>query len=165
MLVRSNHLFPMLFNDVFGTGFEDWKQNPSRAPKINIKENSAEFVLEFLVPGLSKEDLSLTVDSGNNLVVVMEHKQDAKPLPQPAEAEAKATDEHTAENTAQQQPEPYRYLRHDFRRTHFRQLVALPDGIHRDRIHAKVESGILRVTLPKVTPEEQAKMAQTIAIE
>ena len=166
MLVRSNDLFPMLFNDVFGSLHEGWNKPLGRAPQLNIKENRAEFVLEFLVPGLSREDLSLTLDPDNNLVVAMERK-DVKALPQPAENEAKASPEPQEEKTAAPKPEAdkYRYLRHDFHRAHFRQVVALPDGIHRDRIHAKVESGILRITLPKVTPEEQAQLAQTIAIE
>jgi HSP20 family protein len=56
-------------------------------------------------------------------------------------------------------------LRHDFHRAHFKEIISLPDNIHRDRISAKVDNGILTIVLPKVLPEEQAKLAQTITIE
>lgn len=162
MLVRSNDLFPMLFNDVFSNLHEGWSKNPGRAPQVNIKENRDEFVLEFLVPGLSKDDLSLTLDTDNRLVVAMERPAER---PEARVAEGAAAPEAPAEAPAEPKADRYHYLRHDFHRAHFRQLVALPDGIHRDRIRAKVEHGILRITLPKVTPEEQAQLAQTIAIE
>ena len=153
MLVRSNDLFPMLFNDVFNSFNDGWNKNFARDPQINIKESKNEFVLEFLVPGLNKEDLNLTIDTDNNLVVAMEHKAE-KTAEQP-EGGVKV------ENSA----DKYHYLRHDFHYAHFKEAIALPDNIHRDQIKAKVENGILRITLPKVTPEEQAKLAQTIAIE
>ena len=61
--------------------------------------------------------------------------------------------------------EEYHFLRHDFHIPHFKEAIALPDNIHKDKITAKVENGILRILLPKVTAEEQAKLAQTIHIE
>ena len=41
----------------------------------------------------------------------------------------------------------------------------LPENVKKDQIGAKVEHGILTVTLPKYTTEEQKKLAQTIVIE
>lgn len=155
MLVRSNDLFPMLFNDVFNNVNEAWKQNFARDPQINISESKLNYKIEFSVPGLTKEDLTLTIDTDNNLVVAM----DRKPA-QPAEAPA-------AEGVKVEQPakEEFHYLRHDFHLAHFKEAIALPDNIHKDRITAKVENGILRILLPKITAEEQAKLAQTITIE
>lgn len=156
MLVRSNDLFPMLFNDVFNKVNDAWNQNVSRDPQINICESKENFKIEFSVPGLAKEDLSLTIDTDNNLVVSMDHKQETETV-KPAEG---------AETAKVEQPkEEYHYLRHDFHVAHFKEAIALPDNIHKDRISAKVENGILRILLPKVTAEEQAKLAQTITIE
>ena len=77
----------------------------------------------------------------------------------------KFTDE-TPEGVKVEKPkDEYHFLRHDFHIPHFKEAIALPDNIHKDKITAKVENGILRILLPKVTPEEQAKLAQTITIE
>ncbi len=145
----------MLFNDVFNNVNEAWKQNLARDPQINIAESKLNYKIEFSVPGLTKEDLHLTIDTDNNLVVSMDKK-----TAQPAE-------QQTADGVKIEQParEEYHYLRHDFHVVHFKEAIALPDNIHKDRISAKVENGILRILLPKVTPEEQAQLAQTITIE
>lgn len=152
MLVRSNDLFPMLFNDVFNHVNDAWNQNLARDPQINISESKLNYKIEFSVPGLTKDDLALTIDTDNNLVVTMNLKEQ-KPA-EPAE-------EVKVENAE----EKYHYLRHDFHVARFKEAIALPDNIHKDRISAKVENGILRILLPKITPEEQAKLAQTITIE
>lgn len=154
MLVRSNDLFPMLFNDVFNNVNEAWKQNFARDPQINISESKLNYKIEFSVPGLTKDDLNLTIDTDNNLVVAMDRK--------PVQATEASTDETMVESVAH---EDFHYLRHDFHLAHFKEAIALPDNIHKDKISAKVENGILRILLPKITPEEQAKLAQTITIE
>jgi len=159
MLVRSNDLFPMLFNNVFNSINDAWNQNFPRDPQINISESKLNYKIEFCVPGLTKEDLNLTIDTDNNLVISMEHKR-----PEPKAAE----NAENAEGVKVEKPkdkDEYHYLRHDFHMPHFKEAIALPDNIHKDKITAKVENGILRIFLPKVTPEEQAKLAQTINIE
>jgi HSP20 family protein len=98
----------------------------------------------------------LTIDTDNNLVIAMEHHTEAQKAEAPAE-EAKAQGESPKEE--------YHFLRHDFHRAHFKEIISLPENIHRDRITAKVDNGILTIVLPKVMPEEQAKLAQTITIE
>ena len=57
------------------------------------------------------------------------------------------------------------YLRKEFSTMQFKQLLSLPENVKRDQIGAKVENGILTITLPKFTPEEQKQLAQTITIE
>ncbi len=141
----------MLFNDVFNSVNDAWNHNLARDPQINISESKLNYRIEFSVPGLTKDDLMLTIDTDNNLVVSMI----------PAEQKPTETEAVKVENP----DEKYHYLRHDFHRAHFKEAIALPDNIHKDRISAKVENGILRILLPKVTPEEQAKLAQTITIE
>jgi HSP20 family molecular chaperone IbpA len=93
----------------------------------------------------------------------MEHHTEAQKAEAPAE-EAKAQGE-AAPVVKAEPKEEYHFLRHDFHRAHFKEIISLPENIHRDRITAKVDNGILTIVLPKVMPEEQAKLAQTITIE
>jgi HSP20 family protein len=163
MLLRSNDLFPMLFNEVFNNVNDGWNKNSARDPQINILEGTKDYKIEICVPGRNKEDLSLTIDTDNNLVIAMEHHTEAQKAEAPAE-EAKAQGE-AAPVVKAEPKEEYHFLRHDFHRAHFKEIISLPENIHRDRITAKVDNGILTIVLPKVMPEEQAKLAQTITIE
>jgi HSP20 family protein len=153
----------MLFNEVFNNVNDGWNKNTARDPQINILEGNKDYKIEICVPGRNKEDLSLTIDTDNNLVIAMERH---------TEAQKAAADNQQAADNAGDTPavkteakEEYHFLRHDFHRAHFKEVISLPDNIHRDRISAKVDNGILTIVLPKVMPEEQAKLAQTITIE
>lgn len=123
---KSQDFFPTLFNDLFDF---NWNGNyaVNAAPQMNIKENNASYEMEFSVPGLTKDDLNISIDKEDNLVVEMTKK---------TEKEDKGNkDEH--------------YLRHEFTSSQFKEIMALPDNIYKDQIDAKVENGILKISLPK----------------
>ena len=58
-----------------------------------------------------------------------------------------------------------RYLRREFTSEQFRNTLVLPEDIHRNQISAKVENGILEVTLPRVTVEEKKALVQNIEVQ
>ena len=130
---------PALFNDFLDW---NWSNVADTTPRMNVIENKNDYQLEFSVPGLVKEDVQLTIDTDNNLVVEM-----------------------IKENKNEHKDEQRHYLRREFSTEQFRQLIALPDDIHKEAIEAKVENGILTVTLPKVTMEEKKQLAQTIEVK
>ena len=111
-------------------------------PKMNVSESEKNYELELSVPGLTKEDLSLSIDSDNNLVIEMVKKEEKKD---------EKKDRH--------------YLRHEFSTLQFKQMFGLPENVKKDAISAKVEHGILSVTLPKFTDEEKQSMSQRIQIQ
>ncbi len=140
MLMRKSQDFmPALFNDFLDW---NWSNVADTTPRMNVIENKNDYQLEFSVPGLVKEDVQLTIDTDNNLVVEM-----------------------IKENKNEHKDEQRHYLRREFSTEQFRQLIALPDDIHKEAIEAKVENGILTVTLPKVTIEEKKQLAQTIEVK
>ena len=109
---------------------------------MNVSESDKDFTLELCIPGMRKEDLNLSIDTDNNLVIEMQHKEEKK------EGEEKR-----------------HYLRREFSTYQFKQMLTLPENVKKDQIGAKVDNGILTITLPKYTPEEQKQLAQTITIE
>lgn len=140
MLMRKSQDFmPALFNDFLDW---NWSNVADTTPRMNVIENKNDYQLEFSVPGLVKEDVQLTIDTDNNLVVEM-----------------------IKENKNEHKDENRHYLRREFSTEQFRQLIALPDDIHKEAIEAKVENGVLTVTLPKVTIEEKKQLAQTIEVK
>lgn len=123
---KSQDFFPTLFNDLFDF---NWNGNyaVNAAPQMNIKENDASYEMEFSVPGLTKDDLNISIDQDDNLVVEMTKKTENE--------EKDDKNEH--------------YLRHEFTSSQFKEVMALPENIYKDKIDAKVENGILKISLPK----------------
>jgi len=132
---RNQDFMPTLFNELM-----NWNDNTYSTPRMNIMETKDNYKLELCIPGLTKEDVKLSIDAEGNLVVEMvkEMKKENK--------------------------EEMRYLRHEFSVEHFRQTVMLPDDIHKEQISAKVENGILDIVIPKVTMEEKKQAMQTIEV-
>ncbi|MBQ6956658.1 MAG: Hsp20/alpha crystallin family protein [Bacteroidales bacterium] len=142
---KNNDLMSTMFNELL-----DWNrwnglcstEDHHVAPKMNVSESDKDYRLELCIPGMKKEDLCLSIDTDNNLVIEMQQKE-----------------EH------QESDEKRRYLRREFSSTQFKHMLTLPENVKKDAIGAKVENGILTITLPKYTPEEQKQLAQTITIE
>jgi HSP20 family protein len=126
---------PTLFNELM-----NWNDTTYSTPRMNIMETKDNYKLELCIPGLTKEDVKLSIDAEGNLVVEM------------------------TKETKKENKEEMRYLRHEFSVEHFRQTVMLPDDIHKEQISAKVENGILDIVIPKVTVEEKKQAVQTIEI-
>ena len=135
---RNQDFMPTLFNELM-----NWNDTTYSTPRMNIMETKDNYKLELCIPGLTKEDVKLSIDAEGNLVVEMvkENKSEKK-----------------------ENKEEMRYLRHEFSVEHFRQTVMLPEDIHKEQISAKVENGILDIIIPKVTVEEKKQAMQTIEV-
>ena len=133
---RNQDFMPTLFNELM-----NWNDTTYSTPRMNIMEMKDNYKLELCIPGLTKDDVKLSIDTEGNLVVEM-----------------------TKETKNEKKNEEMRYLRHEFSVEHFRQTVMLPEDIHKEQISAKVENGILDIIIPKVTVEEKKQAVQTIEI-
>lgn len=142
---KNNDLMSTMFNELL-----DWNrwngmcstEEHTTAPKMNVSESDKDYRLEVCIPGMKKEDLNLSVDADNNLVIEIQQKDEKK-----------------------ENDEKRHFLRREFSSMQFKQMLSLPENVKKNQINAKVENGILFVTLPKFTAEEQKQLAQTITIE
>lgn len=142
---RNNQLMmPSLFNELLN--WDNWTNThwdeTSAVTKMNVSESDNDYLLELTVPGLKKEDLNLSLDADGNLVIEM-----------------------VKEQKSEEKDEKRNYLRREFGSIQFKRVMALPENVKKDKISAKVEDGMLRVTLPKVTKEEKKQLAQHIQID
>ena len=55
------------------------------------------------------------------------------------------------------------YLRREFSYSNYEQSYTLPDDVERDKISAKVENGILTITMPKTEPKQKVTKAIEVA--
>lgn len=92
-----------------------------RLPRTNINEREKEFVLTIEMPGVSKKDVEVSLD-GETLTI-----------------EAERTDTVESEGL----------LRSEIRAEKYKRTLQVGSKIDRDGIAAKMENGVLKLTLPK----------------
>ena len=126
----QNSWMPTLFDDFLNTDF--MPRAKSTAPAVNVKESEKAYTMELAAPGIKKEYCRVGINEEGNLTIAIENK-----------VEHKQEDKH------------HHYLRREFSYSNYEQAYALPDDVERDKISAKVEDGILTVTMPKLAKEQQ----------
>ena len=135
-MIRRNAWLPTVFNDFFDNDF--MPRANATAPAINVIETQDEYTVELAAPGLKKEDFNVNINEEGNLVVKMEKK-------------------------IEQEDKKAHYLRREFNYTKFEQTLLLPDDVEKAKITARVEHGVLTVTLPK-TEQARTKVERQIEI-
>ena len=136
-------MLPVMFqNSWMPTVFEDFLNNDwmpranSTAPAVNVKEDEKAYTMELAAPGIKKEYCRVAINDEGNLTIAIENKQ-----------EHKHEDKH------------HHYLRREFSYSNYEQSYTLPDDVVKDQISAKVEDGILTVTMPKTEPKQKVTKA------
>ncbi len=137
-LMKNNGWFPTMFDDFFDTDF--MPRANSTAPAVNVKESEKEYTMELAAPGIKKEFCRVAINDEGNLTIAIENKQ-----------EHKHEDKH------------HHYLRREFNYSNYEQSYVLPDDVVKDKISAKVEDGILTITMPKTEPREKVTKAIEVA--
>ena len=137
-LMRTNGWLPTMFEDFFNTDF--MPRANTTAPAVNVKEDESAYTMELAAPGIKKEYCRVSINDDGNLCIAIENKM-----------------EHKDEDNK------HHYLRREFSYSNYEQNYTLPEDVDKEGIAAKVENGILTVTLPKVKKEEK-KEAKAIEI-
>ncbi len=133
-LMRNNGWLPTVFDDFFNTDF--MPRANSTAPAVNVKESETAYIMELAAPGIKKEYCRVAINDEGNLTIAIENKQ-----------EHKQEDKH------------HHYLRREFSYSNYEQSYTLPDDVVKDQISAKVEDGILTITMPKTEPKQKVTKA------
>ena len=138
-VMNSNSWFPTVFDDFFNS---DWMPKmKATAPAVNVKEDAKAYPMEVAVPGIKKEFCRVNINADGNLDIAIENKM-----------------EHKEEDKKQH------YLRREFSYSNYQQTYVLPEDIVKDNIAAKVDNGVLTITMPKVTKDEVKKIQRQIDI-
>lgn len=130
---KSNgRVFPSLVNDFFNTDkffgpsildFEGNLLDSLVFPEANIIENHKDYQIELAAPGLEKNDFKVEIQD-DVLSISAEKKEEKK-------------------------EEDKNFRRREFSYNSFCRSFTLPDNLITEKIDAKYENGVLRLTLPK----------------
>jgi HSP20 family protein len=134
----KNSWFPTVFDEFLNSDVtpSTWT---TTAPAVNVKEDEKAYTMEVAAPGIKKEYCRVSLNEDGNLSIAIENKM-----------------EHKEEDKKQH------YLRREFSYTNYQQSYSLHEDVVKDKISARVENGILTVTLPK--QEKEAKVSKSIKI-
>ena len=127
-LTRLSERMPSVFDDFFKP-WNEWFGNEGfwgrvlNVPAVNISEQKDEYMVSLAAPGMNKADFKIDVDG--NLLTISSQKEESK-----EEADKKFT-------------------RKEYSYSSFSRSFTLPDEINTEKIEAKYEDGILKVSLPR----------------
>ena len=128
VLTKSSERMPSVFGDFFKP-WNEWFDNGGawgsmmNIPAVNITEQKDEYQVSLAAPGMKKDDFKIDVD-GNMLTISSEKE------------------ENKEENDK-------RYTRTESSYSSFSRSSTLPDEIDREKIEAKYEDGVLKISLPR----------------
>jgi HSP20 family protein len=100
-------------------------------PSIDIKEEENKLLVTTDLPGINKEDIEINL------------KEDMLEI--------------SAKTGKEKETEEEGYIRKEREYTHFYRAVHLPTSVKEDGSTAKIENGVLKITLPKMELKEPAK--------
>lgn len=142
-LTKAPQNIPTLFDDFFKP-WNEWFDKGSlfgrslSVPAVNITENKDDYEVSLAVPGMKKDDFRIDVDG--NMLTISSEKEESK---------------EEKEKT---------FTRKEYNYSSFSRSFTLPDEVNKEKIEAKYEEGVLRLTLPR---KEEAKKstAKKIAVK
>jgi HSP20 family protein len=113
----------------------------SSYPKVDVKGNENQLIIEAEVPGLKRDQISVEVD-GNILRI---------------KGEKKIKDEHKSQS----------YIHRELKHSSFCRSFKLPENVNVDKIESSFQDGVLEITIPKNVidpPTTQVKNSDQISI-
>jgi HSP20 family protein len=134
--MTNSRLLPALWAsfDRFGGEMNRWLENlGAGAPALNVWEDAEAFYVEAEVPGLREEHLQVSVTHKTQLLIQGEGQ-----LEEPAEG---------------------RWHRRERGQGRFQRLLELPAAVDADKVEAKLENGLLYLTLPKAEEARPRRIA------
>ncbi len=134
---------PSVFDDFFKP-WNEWFDNGGllgrvmNVPAVNITEQKDEYIVSLAAPGLKKEDFNISMDG--NMLTISSEKEENK------------------------EEKDKKFNRKEYSYSSFSRSFTLPEEINKEKIEAKYEDGVLKISLPR---KEEAKMpsAKNIAVK
>ncbi len=100
------------------------------SPRVDISEDEKHLYVTVEIPGVNKEDVKVTINDDNILVIKGEKKREFKT-----------------------EDKERNFIRVERSYGSFQRSFMLPDNVKKDNVAAKFENGVLTITLEKVEPE------------
>jgi HSP20 family protein len=140
-LLKATEKMPLVFNDFFKP-WNEWFDNAGlfgrimNIPAVNISEHKDQYQVSLAAPALKKEDFNIDVDG--NMLTLSSEKEENK--------------------------EDKKFTRREYSYSSFSRSFTLPEEISKEKIEAKYEDGVLKISLP-CREEAKKSSAKHIAVK
>ena len=142
-LSKAGERIPSVFDDFFKP-WNEWFDNGGlwgrtmNVPAVNITEQKDDYLVSLAAPGLKKEDFK--IDVNGNMLTISSEKEESK------------------------EEKDKRFTRKEYNYSSFSRSFTLPEEINKEKIDARYEDGVLKISLPR---REEAKKpaAKQIAVK
>ena len=142
-LSKVSERMPSVFDDFFKP-WNEWFDNGGllsktmNVPAVNITEQKNDYLVSLAAPGLKKEDFKIDVDG--NMLTISSEKEETR------------------------EEKDKKFTRKEYSYSSFSRSFTLPEEINKEKIEAKYEDGVLKISLPR---KEEAKKpaAKNIAVK
>lgn len=133
----ANTWLPSLIDEMFNNDYAGGTRENFTQPAVNISESEDHFNLEMIVPGFTKEEVSIEIDK--DILTISANVE-------------------TVEQESTEQ-----FTRKEFIKKSFKRSFNLPETINQDLIKGSYNNGILYIELPK-KEEALPKAKRTISL-
>ena len=126
-LAKLSETMPSLFDDFFKP-WNEWfegglSMRTVKVPSVNITEQKNEYLVSLAAPGLKKENFKINVDG--NMLTISSEKEENK------------------------EEKDKKFTRKEYSYSSFSRCFTLPEEISQEKIEAKYEDGVLKISLPR----------------
>ena len=132
-LVKLSEKIPSVFDDFFKP-WNEWFDSglatrTMKVPAVNITEQKNQYLVSLAAPGLKKEDFKINVDG--NMLTISSEKEENK------------------------EEKDKKFTRKEYNYSSFSRCFTLPEEINQEKIEAKYEDGVLKISLPRKEGENK----------
>jgi HSP20 family protein len=143
-LAKPGTFLPSVFDDFFKpwnefNEFNGFFGRELNVPAVNIVEEKDDFKVSLAVPGMKKDDFNISIE-GNMLTISCEKEE-------------------------RKEEKEKRFTRKEYNFSSFSRSFTLPDDVMKDKIDAKYEDGILKLSLPKKEEAKKLAVSKHIAVK
>lgn len=127
-LAKAAERMPTVFEDLFKP-WNEWFDGGNllnrvmNVPAVNITESKDEYLVSLAVPGMKKSDFKIDLE-GNMLSISSEKEESSE-------------------------EKDKRFTRKEYSYSSFSRSFSLPEEINQEKIEAKYEDGVLKISLPR----------------
>lgn len=132
--LTNKNLIPSLWQSWFPDASDMYRRVLGfvpQSPAVNLRELEDKYMMELAVPGYSKEDFSVELAGGVMSISAQKEKSE------------------------ESEDEAGKVIRREFSSQSFSKKFTLPANANEERVSAKYEDGILKISVSKVEEEDK----------
>jgi len=163
--------FPSIYPYYYNHPIENLEKQITKAfkdvdfsPKINLSEDEKNFYIHADLPGLNKDQVKMELSDDDHVLTISGERETVIDNSNGEKEGQKENEKENKKETKKETKNNKKYSRIECSYGKFERSFSIPENVDVSTIQAKMENGVLEVTLPKIAaPKPEPK--HTIQIQ